>query len=107
MKIALLTTDNREPFRQYEMEAPWFGTAPTALLQGFEMMPELEVHIVSCAKRKMGGPARLREIFFHSVVVPTLGWLRTGYQGCICAVQKNKKTSRPSDFKLSIAVNFK
>jgi hypothetical protein len=35
MKIALLTTDNREPFKEYEKEIPWFGTAPEALLQGF------------------------------------------------------------------------
>jgi hypothetical protein len=32
MKIAILTTDNREPFREYHKPDPWFGTAPEALL---------------------------------------------------------------------------
>jgi hypothetical protein len=40
MKIALLTTDNREPAREYNKTIPWFGTAPSALLQGFEKMSE-------------------------------------------------------------------
>ncbi|HUB68003.1 MAG TPA: glycosyltransferase family 4 protein [Candidatus Methylacidiphilales bacterium] len=96
MKIVLLITDEREAYRQYEKEAPYFGTAPAALLQGLEMMPELEVHIISCAKRKVQAPVRLGEnIFFHSVVVPKLGWLRTAYQGCIRAARRKIKEIGP------------
>ncbi len=96
MRIALLTTDNREPFREYEKEAPWFGTAPEALIQGFARCPSVEVHIVSCAKRPMKSPAKLAEnIFFHGLHVPHIGWLRTGYQGCIRAVRRKLREIRP------------
>jgi hypothetical protein len=46
MKIAILTTDNREAYRQYAAPTPYFGTAPTALFQGFAALPNLEVHIL-------------------------------------------------------------
>ena len=96
MRIALLTTDNREPFREYEKEAPWFGTAPEALIQGFAQWPSVEVHIVSCAKRPMKSPAKLAEnIFFHGLHVPHIGWLRTGYQGCIRAVRRQLREIGP------------
>ena len=97
MKIVQLITDNREPFREYEKEMPWFGTAPEALLQGFATMPELEVHVVSCTKKPMkASPKKLAEnIYFHSLVVPHIGWLRTGYQGCIRAVRSKLRELRP------------
>lgn len=96
MKIALLTTDNREPFREYKSEIPWFGTAPEALLQGFAKLPDVEVHVVSCTQRPMKSPAKLAEnIFFHSLLVPKIGWLRTGYQGCIRAVRRKLREIGP------------
>ena len=68
MKIVQLITDNREPRREYQRETPTFGTAPEALLQGFALLPGIEVHVVSCAKRAMKSPAKLAEnIFFHSL----------------------------------------
>ena len=96
MKIALLITDDREPTRKYNCEMPWFGTAPTALLQGFAEMPDLEVHIVSCTQRPMKSPEKLAEnIFFHSLHVPNIGWLRTGYQGCIRAARRKLRDIQP------------
>lgn len=96
MVIAVLTTDNREPFRQYEDPIPWFGTAPEALLQGFKGMPEVEIHVVSCAQRPMRSPEKLGDnIWFHSLHVPKIGWMRTCYQGCIRAVSKKLKEIRP------------
>jgi glycosyltransferase involved in cell wall biosynthesis len=96
MKIALLTTDNREAFREYEKESPWFGTAPEALMQGFAKLQDIEVHVVSCVRRPMKSPAKLAEnIFFHSLHVPKLGWLRTGYQGCIREVRRKLREIRP------------
>src|SRR5215470_11065284 len=44
VRIALLTTDNRENYRHYELAKPCFGSAPTALLQGFAETRDLEVH---------------------------------------------------------------
>ena len=40
MKIAFLTTDNREQLADYDNPNPHFGTAPTALLEGFALLGE-------------------------------------------------------------------
>jgi glycosyltransferase involved in cell wall biosynthesis len=96
MKIALLVTDNREPFREYNKTIPWFGTAPAALLQGFAKLPDLEVHVVSCTQRPMKSPEKLADnIYFHSLLVPKIGWMRTGYYGCIRAVRPKLKEIKP------------
>ena len=96
MKIGLLTTDNREHEKRYDVPVPYFGTAPEALLQGFARQPELEVHVLSCTQQPMSSPAKLApNIWFHSLHVPKLGWLRTGYQGCIRAVRKRLREIRP------------
>ena len=96
LKVALLTTNVREVAKDYGNPAPGFGTAPEALLQGFALLPELEVHIVSCARARMNSPAKLApNVFFHSQHVPKLGWMRTGYQGCIRAVRKKLKAIQP------------
>ena len=96
MRVAILTTDNREYFRDFENPIPYFGTAPEALLQGFAQLPEVEVHVISCARQHLAAPEKLgSNIFFHSLFVPKIGWLRTGYQGCIRAVRKKLKTIQP------------
>lgn len=97
MTVVQLTTDNREPFRQYHEPAPWFGTAPEALLQGFASLPEVKVHVVSCTQQPMRvSPEKLADnIWFHSLHVPKLGWLRTGYQGCIRAIRRKVRELVP------------
>jgi glycosyltransferase involved in cell wall biosynthesis len=96
MKIALLTTDSREVLKDYDTPVPHFGTAPEALMQGFAPLPDLEVHVVSCIRQPVTAPARLApNIFFHSLLVPKIGWMRTGYQGCIRAVRKKLKAIQP------------
>lgn len=96
MKVALLTTDNREQSKSYSAPLPYFGTAPEALLQGFASLPEVEVHVVSCARAQMEPQQQLApNIFFHSLHVPKLGWIRTGYQGCIRATRKKLKELQP------------
>ena len=93
MKIALLTTDSREALKTYNTPVPHFGTAPEALLQGFALVPEVEVHVLSCIRQPVNAPARLApNIFFHSLLVPKLGWMRTGYQGCIRAVRREAQS---------------
>ena len=97
MKVAMLTTDNREHLRDYKVPIPYFGTAPEALLQGFVEMPGVEIHVVSCTQQPMSSPAKLAEnIWFHSVHVPKIGWMRTCYQGCIRAVRKTLKKIQPN-----------
>lgn len=96
MKLALITTDNREYFHDFQNPTPYFGTAPEALLQGFAELPKIDIHIVSCAQRHLNAPPKLSEnVWFHSLRVPKIGWLRTGYQGCIRAVRRKLKEIQP------------
>ncbi len=96
MRIALLTTDNREHYRDYAARVPYFGTAPAALLEGFARFPEAEVHVVSCTQKAGPAPEKLAaNIFFHSLLVPKFGWARTAFQGCIRAVRRKLRAIRP------------
>lgn len=83
MKIALLTTDNRQHYRDYTQPVPYFGTAPEALLEGFAGLAEAEVHVISCLRQAVVSPAKIREnIYYHSAIVPKSGWMMTAYMGC-------------------------
>src|ERR1700722_9337365 len=96
MKIAVLTTDNREQLGQYDGLTPHFGMAPEGLLQGFALMPEVKVHVVSCTRRPMKSPEKLAaNIWFHSVFVPRIGWTPTCFQGCVRAVRRKLKEIQP------------
>jgi glycosyltransferase involved in cell wall biosynthesis len=97
LKIAILTTDKREHDRNYADPVPGFGTAPAALLEGFAQLPEVEVHVVSCTQRPMASaPAKLADnIFFHSMLVPKSGWLRTFYQGCVRSTRRKLRELQP------------
>jgi len=91
MRIALLTNDNREIQRKYHLDEPVFGPAPEALLEGFKLLDdEVEVHVVSCLQQMpRRSPKKLaNNIFYHPLHVPKIGWLRTGYQGCIRATRR-------------------
>lgn len=97
MKVAFLTTDNREQQKRYDLEVPFFGTAPAAILDGLAMLPnDLEVHVISCSKRKMTSPEKLApNIHFHQPIVPHIGWGRTAFAGCALAVRKLLKELKP------------
>ena len=59
-------------------------------------MPEVEVHVVSCIRQKVNTPPKLAaNLFFHNLVVPKIGWMRTAYQGCIRAVRKKLNEIQP------------
>jgi glycosyltransferase involved in cell wall biosynthesis len=96
LKIAMLTTDARQPGGLFDGPLPSLGTAPEALLQGFAGMPEIEIHVVSCVQRPVISPEKIApNIFYHSLRVPKLGWLRTLYQGCIHATRKKLRELKP------------
>lgn len=96
LKVVQLIGDDREPARQYDNPNPWFGAAPEALLEGFAHFPEIAVHVVSCTQQPMHAPEKLAEnIWFHSLHVPKLGWLRTGYQGCVRAMRRKIREVAP------------
>lgn len=96
MRIAILTTDNREHYRQYGTKEPHFGAAPEALLQGFSELREHEFHVLGCIQARVVSPSKLSEnIWFHSLHVPKLGWMRTGYSGCIRAIRRKLREIQP------------
>jgi len=96
MRIAILTTDTREAMPGCADPQPRLGIAPGDLLQGFAMVPEAEIHVVSCLKKPLPSVEKIApNIFYHGVAVPRLGWLRTGYQGCIRGVRKKLREIQP------------
>ncbi|MFH1111420.1 MAG: glycosyltransferase family 4 protein [Planctomycetota bacterium] len=96
MRIAHIIPDFRETFRRYDSETPEFHASVRALLSGFALCPESEVHVVSCFQRPVRSPDRLfPNVRFHALHVPKSGWLRTGYQGCVRATRAALKEIRP------------
>lgn len=96
LRLVFLTTDKRDHERDYLNPVPAFGTAPEAVLAGFRGLSEIEVHVVSCTQQPLVSPLRLAEnIFFHSLVVPKIGWLRTCYSGCVLSTRRLIRSLRP------------
>ena len=96
MRIALLTTDSREHYKDYNRPEPFFGAAPEAPLTGFKQLRDVEVHVISCLQRQVFSPERLGpNIWYYGLHVPKSGWLRTGYQGCIRAVRRKLRSLNP------------
>jgi glycosyltransferase involved in cell wall biosynthesis len=97
MRIAILTNDNRERYKDYTHPTPYFGPAPEALLQGFVALgSEVEVHVISCLQQPAPAPEKIADnMWFHAVHVSKLGWLRTLYQGCVRATRKKMREIRP------------
>jgi glycosyltransferase involved in cell wall biosynthesis len=59
-------------------------------------VPGIELHIVSCIRQQVTSPKQLGpNVFFHSLHVPKIGWIRTGYQGCIRAVRRKLREIQP------------
>lgn len=97
MKLVFLTSDNREPFKEYNRPLPGFGPAPDALLQGLMALPqEVEVHVVSCLQKPAPFPEKIADnVWFHGAHVPKIGWLKTGYFGCVRASRKIIQKIKP------------
>lgn len=96
MRIALLTTDSREHYKDYANPVPYFGTAPEALLQGFAQWKDIEVHVVCCARAAMKSPEKLApNIYYHALLVPKIGWMKTLYHGCIRATREKLAEIQP------------
>jgi glycosyltransferase involved in cell wall biosynthesis len=96
LSIALIVSDEREVARSYQGEDVSFGQAPDALLSGFACLSDCKVHVVSCLQQPVRSPERLApNIFIHSLAVPKVGWLRTGYAGCLLAIRRKLKSICP------------
>ena len=97
LRVVILTTDKRDHERDYANPRPGFGAAPEALLQGFAALPEVELHIVACVHQPVISPEKIApNIFYHSLVVPKLGWMRTLYLGCHRAARKKLRELKPA-----------
>ncbi len=97
LKMAMIVPDNRDEFRRYADPLPHFGTAPTALLDGFSQLPdECEIHVVNCVQQPVAVPEKIRpNIFYHTEIVPKWGWLRGGYLGCIRSIRRQLQKIQP------------
>lgn len=96
IRIVSITTDNREHDKAYDKTWPYFAAGHEALLQGFSQINGIEVHVVSCTQQPMRSPDQLGpSVWFHSIHVPKLGWLRTSYQGCIRAIRRVVRELNP------------
>ena len=94
IRVAFLVVADR--FDQ-PIPIPFFGTAPSALLQGFAYYPDdVEVHVISCTQKPVPSPVKLApNIWFHGLFVPKVGFLRTFHQGCVRAVSKSLRKIKP------------
>jgi glycosyltransferase involved in cell wall biosynthesis len=96
MKVAFLAIDLRENDRRYSEVTPRFPGGIASLFDGFARRPEVEVHVVSCLQRPVSSPEKLADnLWYHALYVPKIGWLRTGYQGCIRAVRRKLREIQP------------
>lgn len=96
MRIVQITADSRDVFERYHDPAPYFGSAPAALLQGLERRNDCEIHVVSCNREPMGAPERLADnIFYHALVVRGASRLRHAYAGQILAVRRLLRRLQP------------
>ena len=96
MKIAFLVMDFREVDRSYAEVTPRFNGGNASLFDGFARLPEVQLHIVCCLQRPVKSPEKLADnIWYHGLRVPKIGWLRTGYQGCIRAVRRKLREIQP------------
>ncbi|MFZ0829040.1 MAG: glycosyltransferase family 4 protein [Verrucomicrobiia bacterium] len=96
MKIAFLVMDFREVDRSYAEVTPRFNGGNASLFEGFARLPEVQLHVVSCLQQPVQSPEKLAEnIWYHALQVPKIGWLRTGYQGCIRAVRRKLREIQP------------
>lgn len=96
VRIVHIVSDFRETFRQYDSGTPEFHASVRALLTGFARCPDAEIHVICCFQRPVRSPDRLfSNVHFHALHVPKIGWLRSGYQGCIRAIRGVLRDLRP------------
>jgi glycosyltransferase involved in cell wall biosynthesis len=88
--------DNRQNDRTYHETTPRFAPGVDTIIEGISEKPEYQLHIVSCTQQPMQSPEKLApNVWFHSLHVPWLGWMRTLYQGCARAIRKRIREIQP------------
>lgn len=96
MKIALLSFDDRELRKTYQLRHPIVPTPQRALLEGWANESGIEVHFVSCLRKPVYAPEKLApNVWYHALQVPKIGWIRTLHQGCVRAIRRKLKEIQP------------
>lgn len=96
MRIVQITTDSREHFKDYDRPEPYFGTAPQGLIDGFKLLPEVELHVISCSHVSTRSPEKLAaNVWFHQPVIGKWGWGRSLFSGCVRSVRGLVREIRP------------
>jgi glycosyltransferase involved in cell wall biosynthesis len=96
MKIAFITTDGRTVSSRCDPSKPSFGTAPEGLLRGFNMLPDIEVHVISVARQRLTAPTQLApKIFFHQPLVSSWGMGRSLFLGATIATRRLIRDIQP------------
>jgi glycosyltransferase involved in cell wall biosynthesis len=97
LKVACVVPDNRDEYRSYDDPLPHFGTAPSALLDGFALFAdECEIHVVNCVQRSLAVPEKIApNIFYHTEIVGKWGWLRGAFLGCVRSIRQQLKNIQP------------
>jgi len=96
MKIALISIDSRQNEHTYQETMPRFGAGVDSMIEGVKSIPEVELHLLSCTQQPMSSPEKLADnIWFHSLRVPKIGWMRTFYQGCVRATRRKIREIQP------------
>jgi glycosyltransferase involved in cell wall biosynthesis len=89
LRIALVTTDARHWFRQFDSRTPNFGTAIQGLLQGFDGMQGVEIHVISASPSALDSPEALGpNIRFHHLHVRKWGWGRSLFLGVAARIRR-------------------
>jgi L-malate glycosyltransferase len=72
LRIVQIIPDDRDVQRKFDKPMPFFGPAPSALLEGFSLLDhDIEIHVVSCARKLMPAPEKLADnIHYHQILVP-------------------------------------
>ena len=96
MKIVQITTDNRNQYGHHALQEPYFGTAPAGLTDGFSLLDDVEVHVVSCTSVKMRSPEKIAaNVYFHQPYMPKPGWGRSMFLGCAWAIRRKLREIKP------------
>jgi glycosyltransferase involved in cell wall biosynthesis len=89
LRIVQITADDRTQLGLFDQTQPCFGTAPAALIDGFKEIPDVEIHVISCATKQMLSPVKLAEnIWFHQPIIGKWGWGRSMFLGTTLSVKK-------------------
>lgn len=95
LRIVMPLVDDR--FGANEL-APRFGSAPSALFEGIQMLPEgeVEIHVISCVERPAPAPSRIgRNLFYHQAVLPHWAYLRSLHAGPVLSVGRILRKLKP------------